>query len=231
LTNLSDSAVVLLSGGQDSTTALFWAKSQFQEVHTVTFNYGQRHKIEIESAARILALADIPMSNRNLINADVFSQFDDSALLDKSSSISEQHRVGNLPASFVPGRNLIFLTLAAMYAFKHQIHNIVAGVCQTDYSGYHDCRQATITSMQESLQQGMGFSFEIHTPLMHLTKADTVQFATLFDGCMEALAYSHTCYEGVYPPCDKCPACILRAKGFKEARVKDPLIERFERGE
>ncbi len=229
LTSPSEKAVVLLSGGQDSTTALFWAKQNFKEVHAVSFFYGQRHSIEIESAKIIAKMADVQYL---MLRAEVFNQLHDSALLNKSSSISEQHRVGGLPSSFVPGRNVIFFTLATMYAYKFNTYNLVAGVCQTDYSGYYDCRKSAVDAIEKALIESLGYGgLRIHTPLMFLTKAETVFLASILEGCMEALAYSHTCYEGVYPPCGKCPACILRAKGFKEAGIKDPLIERFEKGE
>lgn len=219
---LKSSAVVLLSGGQDSTTCLYWAKQNFDEVLAISFYYGQRHHHEIDSAKIIAKLANV---SHDLVDANVFSQFDDSALLHLTKNISDKHRVKELPASFVPGRNVIFLTLAAMYAYKRGIRNLVAGMCQTDYSDYYDCRNTAIMAQEKSLSENFSFQFSIFTPLMHLTKAQTVELATTMPGCMEALKYSLTCYEGTSPPCGKCPACLLREKGFKEAGIEDPANE------
>ena len=133
---------------------------------------------------------------------------------------------GQLPNTFVPGRNLIFLTFAAAYAYQRGIRDLVAGVCQTDYSGYPDCRQNTVEALQVAINLGMETQIRIHTPLMWMTKAETVLFAKEV-GALEALAWSHTCYNGEVPPCENCPACELRAKGFVEAGLPDPLVSRF----
>ncbi len=131
-----------------------------------------------------------------------------------------------LPNTFVPGRNLVFITLAAAYAYQRGISEIVTGVCQTDFSGYPDCRESTMVALQAALRAGMDAPFTIHTPLMHLTKAQTVTMLRDLGG-LPLLAYSHTCYEGAVPPCGRCPACVLRAKGFAEAGIADPLQERL----
>ena len=128
-----------------------------------------------------------------------------------------------LPATFVPGRNLIFLTYAAAFCWPREIRHIVTGVAQTDYSGYPDCRRETIDALAVALRLGMEMEFEIHTPLMSRTKAQTVLLAQEL-GCLEALALTHTCYEGMRPPCGRCDACRLRAKGFTEAGLADPLL-------
>jgi 7-cyano-7-deazaguanine synthase len=130
----------------------------------------------------------------------------------------------------VPGRNLIFLAHAASYAYTFGIRDLVTGVCQTDYSGYPDCRDETIRSLEKALGLGLDLSgpgrdLLIHTPLMYKTKAESVRWAAEL-GAMESLALSHTCYEGLYPPCGVCPACTLRSKGFAEAGVEDPLVAR-----
>lgn len=227
---MNKKALVLFSGGQDSTTCLYWAKENFDEVKALSIYYGQRHSAELESAEKICVLAKV---ERSVINLEsLFKSIDDSALLD-DSDVSKTHRASKeLPASFVPGRNVVLLTTAAMLAFKLGIKNIVTGVCQTDYSGYPDCRNDTIKSLQTTLNLGMFTganenSFVIHTPLMKLTKAETVEMAYKLPGCLDALAYSHTCYEGKFPPCGTCPSCILRAKGFQEYGIDDPLVERF----
>ena len=216
--------LVLFSGGQDSTTCLYWAKTQWENVAVLNIEYGQRHAIEIEAAVRIAHLAKVPYHS---FETNLFQRIGGSVLVEEGD-ISAQHKTANsLPASFVPGRNIIFLTIAAIMAYKWQIYNIVTGVCETDYSGYPDCRYATINALETTLALGMEYPFRIHTPLMHRTKKETVEMATALPGCMKALAYSHTCYEGEIPPCGKCPACKLRAKGFLEAGVPDPLIERL----
>lgn len=219
-------SLVLFSGGQDSTTCLYWGINRFKKENLLALNiwYGQRHVIEITAAQKIAKLAKVSYQN---FKTTIFQDIGDSSLI-QSGDISLKHRgASNLPASFVPGRNILFLTIAGAVAYKHDISNIIIGVCQTDYSGYPDCRDSTIRAMEKTLSLGMGRKFQIHTPLMHLTKAETVLMAKSFPGCLEALAHSHTCYEGLYPPCMKCPACRLREKGFIEAKIKDPLITRI----
>ena len=215
-------SLVLLSGGQDSTTSLFWAINKGFLCEALIIDYGQRHRIEIESAVKIAKDVNV---NYEIISTDLFKQIGDSALIGQGN-ISESHRVGNLPASFVPGRNILFLTIAGAVAFKKGIKNLVTGVCQTDYSGYPDCRDNTIRSINLTLNLGMDYPLQIYTPMMWLSKKEEVDLAKTFPGCLEALAWSHTCYEGVFPPCGKCPACVLREKGFKEAGIEDPLVRR-----
>ena len=160
------------------------------------------------------------IANRTMVEI-VRSSKREMVIQDVESSSAE----GELPNTFVPGRNLIFLTFAAAYAYQRGIKDIIAGVCQTDYSGYPDCRQNTIEALQVAVNLGMEYQVKIHTPLMWMTKAETVHFAKKV-GALEALAWSHTCYNGKVPPCGECPACGLRAKGFDEAGIMDPLIER-----
>ena len=130
----------------------------------------------------------------------------------------------DLPVTFVAGRNLIFITYAAALAYRRSIRNIVTGVAQTDYSGYPDCREETIDALQRAIQLGMEYKFVIHTPLMHRSKKETVELAIEL-GALEVMALTHTCYNGVRPPCGQCAACELRAKGFSEAGVPDPLLQ------
>jgi 7-cyano-7-deazaguanine synthase len=134
---------------------------------------------------------------------------------------------GGLPNTFVPGRNLIFLNLAAAWAYQLKIQNLVTGVCQTDFSGYPDCREATMQALEKSIQLGMEADLKILTPLMHVDKGDSIAMAEEL-GAMESLAYSHTCYEGKIPPCGQCPSCVLRAKGFEKAGLTDPLLARLD---
>ena len=216
------STIVVLSGGQDSTTCLFWAINKFDSVETVTFDYGQRHRTEIEAAQKIANLAGV---KNTILPIDTFGVLGGNSLTGKEA-VDESSEEGELPNSFVPGRNLIFLTFAAAFAYQRGIKDLVTGVCQTDYSGYPDCRQNTIEAIQLAINLGMESNLRIHTPLMWMTKSESVKFAEEV-GALEALAYSHTCYNGEVPPCGQCPACILRAKGFEEAGIPDPLVERF----
>ena len=215
-----DAAVVLLSGGQDSTTCLAWALARFARVEAVTIDYGQRHRIELQSAARIAAEVGVP---QRVIPCDSFAALGGNALTGGEAVANGVRADTNLPNTFVPGRNLVFLTLAAAYAWQLGISELVTGVCQTDYSGYPDCRQDTMEALQEALRRGVDAPFTIHTPLMHLTKAQTVGMLREL-GRLDLLALSHTCYNGSVPPCATCPACVLRAKGFAEAGVADPLM-------
>ena len=216
------SAIVVLSGGQDSTTCLFWAINKFNSVETVTFDYGQRHRIELEAAQKIAKLAGV---KNTILPIDTFGILGGNSLTGKEA-VDESSQEGELPNSFVPGRNLIFLTFAAAFAYQREIKDLVTGVCQTDYSGYPDCRQNTIEAIQLAINLGMESNVMIHTPLMWMTKSETVKFAEEV-GALEALAWSHTCYNGEVPPCGQCPACKLRAKGFEEGGIPDPLLERF----
>jgi 7-cyano-7-deazaguanine synthase len=218
-----DAAVVLLSGGQDSATCLAWAKRRFAHVHAVTIDYGQRHRIELEAAATISAMAGVMQS---VIPCDSFRALGGNALTGAEVVSAVPNSATQLPNTFVPGRNLIFITLAAAYAFQRGISEIVTGVCQTDYSGYPDCRADTMSALQLALRCGMAAPLTIHTPLMYLTKAETVHMMQGF-GRMDLLAHSHTCYRGAVPPCGSCPACELRARGFREAGVADPLLVRL----
>lgn len=212
-------ALVVLSGGQDSTTCLFWALRKFPLVQTITFDYGQRHRIELESAAAIAQEAGV--KNR-LIRLSGLQELGGSSLTG-IEDVSGELEDNGLPNSFVPGRNLIFLGYAAAYAYQENIKHIVLGACETDFSGYPDCREATLVRATEALSMGMEADFELHTPLMSLTKAQSVVLAKKV-GAFQALRLSHTCYNGVRPPCGACPACLLRARGFQEAGEEDPLL-------
>lgn len=215
-------ALILLSGGQDSTTCLAWALKKFRKVYGITFDYGQRHKIELISAKKIAQICKIPLK---IYKTDIFKEFTKNALTNKNIAIKIQKN--KLPSTFVPGRNHIFLSIAAIYAKQLGISDIITGVCQTDYSGYPDCRDEFIKSLEKTINSAFGNAksddwIKIHTPLMWLTKAETVKLMQQL-GQIELLKYSHTCYKGDRPACGKCPACKLRLKGFREAGVKDPL--------
>ncbi len=223
-------ALVLFSGGQDSATCLAWALSRYACVETIGFHYGQRHAIELDCRARLL-------DGLRAINPEWATRLGDSHTVDIPTlgTISEtsltrdvaiEMDASGLPNTFVPGRNLVFLTFAAALAYRRGILHIVGGMCETDYSGYPDCRDDTIKALNQALNLGMAKSFELHTPLMWLDKADTWGLANALGGA--ALVdlireYSHTCYLGERGAqhawgygCGQCPACELRAKGWRE---------------
>lgn len=223
-------ALVLLSGGQDSTTCLYWAKRQYDEVHALTLAYGQRHEAEIGAACVIAIKADC--ASHEVVQVPVLAS-SGSALIKSSHTpiagmggIPDKEMPQGLPTSFVPGRNLVFLALAAAKAGALGARAVVTGVCQTDYSGYPDCRAEFVDAMVGAVNLAMPSSLRpisIETPLMHLTKAQTVELARdLGPECWRALALSVTCYHGRRPGCGECPACELRAKGFAEAGHQDP---------
>jgi 7-cyano-7-deazaguanine synthase len=214
-------ALVLFSGGQDSTTCLYWALKKFgsSAVEAVAFDYGQRHKVELKSAKKIAQLADIPLT---ILPISTFSKLGGNALTGKQEVKNSGLEKNGLPNTFVPGRNLIFLTFAAAHAYKIGIHDLITGVSEADYSGYPDCRRNAIDALARALSLGMDFPVKIHTPLIKLSKSKTVLLAKRL-GALEALAHSHTCYNGSRPPCGRCPACKLRAKGFTEAGIDDPI--------
>lgn len=218
-------ALVVLSGGQDSTTCLYWALRRFDHVEAVTFDYGQRHRVELAAAARIAADAGV---RQHLLPINTFSALGGNALTDAAMAPETGLRAdgdSELPNTFVPGRNLIFLTFAAALAWQRQLDHLVVGVAQTDYSGYPDCRAPTLAALQQALTLGLDRAIAVHAPLMQLSKADTVRLAAEV-GALPALAHSHTCYHGAVPPCGECAACQLRARGFAEAGVEDPLVAR-----
>lgn len=224
-------SLVLLSGGQDSTTCLFAEQEGGHEVHTLTCFYGQRHDIELKAASAIASMAGVAS------HETVF--FPDSVLKGTSPLVSgekvehyqdAQHLPGGIEKTFVPMRNALFLIVAANRAVVLGCDRIVTGVSQEDYGGYPDCRDTFIGAMNRAISQALGESVAkpptIAAPLLYLDKRQTVKLAQSLPGCMEALAFSHTCYEGLFPPCGTCHSCLLRAKGFEQAGVVDPLVER-----
>lgn len=222
------SCLVVLSGGQDSTTCLYFAKKHYPEVHAITFAYGQRHSTELFAAKKIGEMAGIDshhfvhIGNRVLVGS--------SPLVDHSIQLenyqSWQNLPGGLEKTFVPARNALFLVIAANWAYSKGIHDIFTGICQEDSGGYPDCRDNFRNAIEQALTLGTDYTFNIITPLMHLTKAQSVHLAAGLSGCMEALAYTHTAYDGGYPPTSKDHASLLRAKGFEQAGLPDPLVVR-----
>ena len=210
-------AIVLLSGGQDSATCLAIALEQHETVHCICFDYGQRHRIEIDSARR---LANRAGAGFQIIDVSFLSTLTPSAMTQDHAVIT--HPTGGLPNTFIPGRNALFLTIAATVAYDQSIPIIYTGVCQTDYSGYPDCRNDFIQSQQATLSLAMDRSITIETPLMHLTKAATVHRMVAL-GKLDWYRDTHTCYKGQRPACGECPSCQLRLQGFATAGIQDPI--------
>ena len=219
----SESALVLLSGGQDSTTCLFWAKKYFKRVEALGFNYGQKHLVELEQAKLIASKASVPFHIM-----DVKGLLQGSALTEHDKDMSAPHELNkDLPASFVPGRNALFLTVAASYASTKDIHDLVGGMCQTDYSGYPDCRRVFIDSLQTTMSLALAKDCRIHTPLMYLTKAQTWKLAKDLEVLEIVRDFSHTDYNGDrstyhewgYGQLDN-DASRLRARGYEEAKAR-----------
>ncbi|MGB3271290.1 MAG: 7-cyano-7-deazaguanine synthase QueC [Xanthobacteraceae bacterium] len=229
----SETALVLFSGGQDSATCLAWALARFGRVETVGFAYGQRHLIELECRDRLtegLHALDDGFAERlgeaHTLDIPTLSAISETAL---TRNMAIKMGEGGLPNTFVPGRNLIFLTFAAALAYRRGIRHIVGGMCETDYSGYPDCRDTTIKALQAALNLGMARDFILHTPLMWRDKAETWQLAhdlggdRLVDLIREQ---SHTCYLGERGArhawgygCGECPACRLRQRGWDDYRA------------
>ena len=224
MTKDNSKALVVLSGGQDSKTCLYWAIDRFgrANVSSITFDYGQKHRIELECARNVAADTGVP---NVCLPIDTFAALGGDALTDAAIAVSDAaDEETELPVTFGPGRNLIFMTFAAAYAYRHDARHLVTGVAQTDYSGYPDCRETTMAALQEAITLGMDREFTIHTPLMHRSKKETVELAVQL-GALDAMALTHTCYNGRRPPCGECQACRLRARGFAEAGVRDPLLD------
>lgn len=216
-------AVVVLSGGQDSVTCLGLALQEYDRVYALGFNYSQKHEVELEQAALICTKHGVSFIQMHI---PMLAALGDSALIQgtKYKDVTEAHHANpDLPASFVPNRNALFLTTAHAYAQKVGAEVIITGVCQTDYSGYPDCRERFITHLETALNIGYLTNIEISTPLMHLTKAETFKLAEDIGFLDDVIKYSHTCYNGDRSKmhawgagCGKCPACELRAKGYEE---------------
>ena len=230
-TSENQSALVLFSGGQDSSTCLAWALERFERVETVGFDYGQRHTIELTVRGQLRdAMRSIKphwqnrLGDDHMINLSVLGEISQTSLTrDMEMAMGSE----GLPNSFVPGRNLIFLTFAAAIAYRRGIRHLVTGVCETDYSGYPDCRDDTIKAMQVALGLGMERRFVLHTPLMWIDKAQTWSLTEELGGSalIEAIRdISHSCYLGERKAhdwghgCGHCPACELRADGFMRWR-------------
>ena len=224
----ADSALVLFSGGQDSATCLAWALERFESVETVGFDYGQRHRVELEcrlpllsEMRRIKSTWSGRLGDDHVMDLSVLGTISDTAL---TTSVAIEISEKGLPNTFVPGRNLLFLTLASALAYRRGLKHLITGVCETDYSGYPDCRDDTVKAMQIALNLGMESKFVLHTPLMWIDKADTWRMAEELGGRSfvdTIVEHTHTCYLGDRSThnnwgygCGTCPACEIRATGF-----------------
>lgn len=209
----NESALVCLSGGQDSTTCLYWALKNFDHVEAVCFSYGQKHALEVEVARRIAGKAGVEFS---LLDLSLLGQMTHNALTDASVVMDKEKPADALPNTFVPGRNMLFLTLAAVKAYEKGIRNLVTGVSQTDFSGYPDCRDTFIRSLNVSLNLAMESQFVIHTPLMWLDKEQEWELADELGVFDVVRNETLTCYNGVMADgCGECPACKLRRAGLE----------------
>ncbi|SFA58773.1 7-cyano-7-deazaguanine synthase [Anoxybacillus pushchinoensis] len=207
-----EKAVVVFSGGQDSTTCLFWAKKHFAEVEAVTFDYNQRHRLEIDVAASIAKELNVP---HTVLDMSLLNQLAPNALT--RSDIAIEQKEGQLPSTFVDGRNLLFLSFAAVLAKQKGARHLVTGVCETDFSGYPDCRDVFIKSLNVTLNLAMDYEFVIHTPLMWLNKAETWKLADELGALEFVRDKTLTCYNGIIADgCGECPACVLRKRGFEQ---------------
>lgn len=232
-------ALVILSGGQDSTTCLFWAKQVYDEVHAITFDYGQRHKIEIDAAIKVAQMAEVDTHEIMALPAGVLKGT--SPLTDPTAELEQYENADQMDEvigdrrelTFVPMRNALFLTIAANRATVLGGADIITGVCEMDNANYDDCRKGFIEATQEYIDMALGSDhrddvpmLDLVTPLIFKSKAETVRLAAQLPGCWEALAYSHTSYDGKYPPTDRNHANVLRAKGFEDSGYPDPLVIR-----
>ena len=222
-------ALVLFSGGQDSTTCLAWALAHFEHVETIGFDYGQRHQVELQARQHVLAAmrATFPqwrerLGDDHMIDLAVLGQISDTALTRETEIVMN---AAGLPNTFVPGRNLLFFQLAAAVGYRRGLQTLVGGMCETDFSGYPDCRDDTLKALQVAVSLGMGQRFTFETPLMWLDKAETWKLAHTLGGQALVdiiLEQSHTCYHGVRDArhawgygCGTCPACALRKAGYE----------------
>ncbi len=227
-------ALVLFSGGQDSTTCLFWALERFAHVETIGFDYGQRHGVELVARQNVRRALEAMFPDRaerlgadHLIDAGVLKSLGETAMTD---DVDIAMTDAGLPNTFVPGRNLLFLTLAGALAYRRGIDTLIGGMCETDFSGYPDCRADTIAAQQAALSLGLDRPTRILTPLMHIDKAATWALAYVLGGdrLVELIRETtHTCYLGETEPlhdwgrgCGTCPACELRARGFRRWRAE-----------
>ena len=222
----NEAALVVFSGGQDSTTCLFWAKKHFKKVYALSFIYGQKHVKEVELARSIAEKAEVEF---DVMDVSFIGHLGRNSLTDTSIHMDEEKPADSFPNTFVPGRNLFFLSIAAVYAREHCVNHIVTGVSQTDFSGYPDCRDSFIKSLNVTLNLAMDEQFVLHTPLMWIDKAQTWALADRL-GVLDLIRHETlTCYNGIPGDgCGHCPSCKLRREGLEKyladkQRIADSL--------
>ncbi|CAM3878540.1 7-cyano-7-deazaguanine synthase [Vibrio aerogenes CECT 7868] len=216
-------AVVVFSGGQDSTTCLVEALQNYDEVHAITFDYGQRHRKEIEVAQALGKKLNV--AAHKIINAGVLNELAISSLTREDIPVSAALQDNGLPNSFVPGRNILFLTLAGIYAYQIGASAVITGVCETDFSGYPDCRNDFVKAMNHALVQGMERDLTVITPLMWLDKAETWAMADHYGALSLVKDNTLTCYNGIVGDgCGECPSCKLRKAGLDTYIENKPAI-------
>ena len=222
----NEAALVVFSGGQDSTTCLFWAKKRFKKVYALSFIYGQKHVKEVELARNIAEKAEVEF---DVMDVSFIGHLGRNSLTDTSIHMDEEKPADSFPNTFVPGRNLFFLSIAAVYAREHGVNHIVTGVSQTDFSGYPDCRDSFIKSLNVTLNLAMDEQFVLHTPLMWIDKAQTWALADRL-GVLDPIRHETlTCYNGIPGDgCGHCPSCKLRREGLEKyladkQRIADSL--------
>ena len=209
-----EKAIIVFSGGQDSTTCLFWAKEKYKEVIAVSFDYNQKHKLELECAKDICKKYNV---EHHILDLNLLNQLAPNSLTRQDIIVDKSAPEGDVPNSFVDGRNLLFLSFVAVLAKQKGINTIITGVSQSDFSGYPDCRDVFIKSLNVTLNLAMDYDFEIITPLMWINKAETWKMA--YDlGVLDIVKEETlTCYNGIKADgCGECPACKLRKKGYLE---------------
>ncbi|MBO7602508.1 MAG: 7-cyano-7-deazaguanine synthase QueC [Bacteroidaceae bacterium] len=222
---IDDKVLVVYSGGQDSTTCLFWAKREFKEVYAVSYRYGQKHEIEVEMARKIAEKAGVSFE---VMDIPLIGRLGHNSLTDATMVMDQEVPEKGLPNTFVPGRNMFFLSIAAVYARERGIRHLVTGVSQTDYSGYPDCRDAFIKSLNVTLNLAMDYQFVLHTPLMWIDKAQTWELADQLGVLDLVRNETLTCYNGIPGDgCGHCPSCKLRNEGLQKYLAQKAAREKL----
>lgn len=222
---IDDKVLVTFSGGQDSTTCLFWAKREFKEVYAVSYRYGQKHEKEVEMARKIAEKAGVSFE---VMDIPLIGRLGHNSLTDATMVMDQEVPEKGLPNTFVPGRNMFFLSIAAVYARERGIRHLVTGVSQTDYSGYPDCRDAFIKSLNVTLNLAMDYQFVLHTPLMWIDKAQTWELADQLGVLDLVRNETLTCYNGIPGDgCGHCPSCKLRNEGLQKYLAQKAAREKL----
>jgi 7-cyano-7-deazaguanine synthase len=225
-------AVIVFSGGQDSTTCLIHALPNYDEIHCITFDYGQRHRAEIEVALQLSEKLGVTV--HKVLDTALLNELAISSLTRDNIPVPAARSEDNLPNTFVPGRNILFLTLASIYAYQVGAKTVITGVCETDFSGYPDCRDKFIKALNNAVELGMDYNLRIETPLMWLNKAETWALADCYKQLDLIRNHTLSCYNGIIGSgCSACDACVLRAKGLNDfmknkTAIKNSLKEKLD---